>query len=97
LFLNKNNELIPDEIQQSGTVDHTPASPRAIKKRALQLGATAIILCHNHPSGDAKPSKDDIVMTDAVVAAGKPLNIMIHDHIIVSKNGATSFRYLGLI
>lgn len=97
LFLNKKNELIADEIQQSGTVDHTPAYPREIMKRALELGATAIILCHNHPSGDAKPSKDDILMTDAVVAAGKPLNIMIHDHIIVSKNGATSFRNLGLI
>lgn len=97
LFLNKKNELIADEIQQSGTVDHTPAYPREIMKRALELGATAIILCHNHPSGDAKPSKDDIMMTDAVIAAGKPLNIIIHDHIIVSKNGATSFRNLGLI
>ncbi len=97
LFLNKKNELIADEIQQSGTVDHTPAYPREIMKRALELGATALILCHNHPSGDAKPSKDDIVMTDMIVAAGKPLNIVIHDHIIVAKNGTTSFRNLGLI
>lgn len=97
LFLNKKNELIADEIQQSGTVDHTPAYPREIMKRALELSATAIILCHNHPSGDAKPSKDDIVMTEAIIAAGKPLNIIIHDHIIVAKNGTTSFRNLGLI
>ncbi len=97
LFLNKKNELIADEIQQTGTVDHTPAYPREVMKRALELGATALILCHNHPSGDAKPSKDDIVMTDAIIAAGKPLNITIHDHIIVSKNGTTSFRNLGLI
>ena len=97
LFLNKKNELIADEIQQSGTVDHTPAYPREVMKRALELGATALILCHNHPSGDARPSQDDIAMTEAIIAAGKPLNIVIHDHIIVSKNGATSFRNAGLI
>lgn len=97
LFLNKKNELIADEIQQSGTIDHTPAYPREVMKRALELGATAIILCHNHPSGDARPSKDDILMTEAIIAAGKPLNIVIHDHIIVSKNGTTSFRNAGLI
>lgn len=97
LFLNKKNELIADEIQQSGTVDHTPVYPREIMKRALELGATAIILCHNHPSGDPTPSRMDIDMTQQIVAAGAPLNIIVHDHIIVSKNGTASFRNLGLL
>jgi DNA repair protein RadC len=97
LFLNKKNELIADEIQQSGTVDHTPDYPREIMKRALELSATAIILCHNHPSGDPTPSRMDIDMTKQIIAAGEPLNIIIHDHIIVSKNGTSSFRNLGLL
>ena len=97
LFLNKKNELIADEVQQTGTVDHTPAYPREIMKRALELGATAIILCHNHPSGDPKPSQADIDMTYAIIAAGEPFSIMIHDHIIVSRNGTASFKSLGLI
>lgn len=97
LFLNKKNELIADEIQQSGTVDHTPAYPREIMKRALELGATAIILSHNHPSGDPTPSRADIEMTEAIIEAGKPFSIVIHDHIIVSRNGVTSFKNLGLI
>lgn len=97
LFLNRKNELIADEIQQSGTVDHTPAYPREIMKRALEVGATAIILVHNHPSGDSRPSAADIEMTDTIVAAGKPFNIVIHDHIIVAKGGHTSFKNLGLL
>lgn len=97
LFLNKKNELIADEVQQTGTVDHTPAYPREIMKRALELGATAIILCHNHPSGDPKPSQADIDMTYAIIAAGEPFSIMIHDHIIVSRGGTASFKSLGLI
>ncbi len=97
LFLNKKNELIADEIQQSGTVDHTPVYPREIMKRALELSATAIILCHNHPSGDPTPSRMDIEMTQAIIAAGEPFDIKIHDHIIVSKNGTASFRNLGLL
>jgi len=97
LFLNKKNELIADEIQQSGTVDHTPVYPREIMKRALELDATAIILCHNHPSGDATPSSEDITMTRMIVDAAKPFNIVVHDHIIVSKKGTTSFKTLGLI
>lgn len=97
LFLNKKNELIADEIQGSGTVDHTPAYPREIMKRALELGATAIILMHNHPSGDPKPSQADIEMTNAIIRAGQPLNITIHDHIIMARNGQTSFRNEGLI
>ena len=97
LFLNKKNELIADEIQGSGTVDHTPAYPREIMKRALEVGATALILVHNHPSGDPKPSQADIAMTEAIVAAGQPFDILIHDHLIVSKNGISSFRTMGLL
>lgn len=97
LFLNKKNELIADEIQQTGTVDHTPAYPREIMKRALELGATALILCHNHPSGDPQPSQADVDMTNAIVDAGKTFNIVIHDHIIVSKNGTSSFKTMGLL
>ena len=97
LFLNKKNELIADEIQQTGTVDHTPAYPREIMKRALELSATAIILVHNHPSGDPQPSQDDIDMTWAIKAAGDPFKIIVHDHLIVSKNGTTSFKMQGLI
>ncbi|MCB9990979.1 MAG: DNA repair protein RadC [Rhodospirillales bacterium] len=97
LFLNKKNELIADEIQQTGTVDHTPAYPREIMKRALELGATAIILCHNHPSGDPTPSQADIDMTRAIAAAGQPFSIVTHDHIIVSKNGTSSFKTMGLL
>ncbi len=97
LFLNKKNELIADEIQGSGTVDHTPAYPREIMKRALELGATALILVHNHPSGDPKPSQADIDMTNAIIAAANPFNIIIHDHIVVSRSGYSSFKNLGLI
>lgn len=97
LFLNKKNELMADETQQSGTVDHTPAYPREIMKRALEIGATAIILVHNHPSGDATPSEQDIDMTFAIKAAGEPFHIIVHDHIIVSKNGTSSMRNLDLI
>ncbi|MCI5060629.1 MAG: DNA repair protein RadC [Alphaproteobacteria bacterium] len=97
LFLNKKNELIADEIQQSGTVDHTPAYPREIMKRALELGATALILVHNHPSGDPNPSQADIQMTQNIIKAAQPFDIIIHDHLIVSRNGTSSFKTLGLI
>ena len=97
LFLNKKNELIADEIQGSGTVDHTPAYPREIMKRALELGATALILMHNHPSGDPKPSQADVDMTNQIIHAGQPFNIVIHDHIVMSKNGYSSFKNLGLL
>lgn len=97
LFLNKKNELIADEVQQSGTVDHTPAYPREIMKRALELGATALILVHNHPSGDSTPSQADIDMTRQILAAAAPFGIMVHDHLIVSRSGTTSFKSLGLI
>lgn len=97
IFLNKKNEMIADEIQNSGTVDHTPAYPREIMKRALELSATALILIHNHPSGDPKPSQADIDMTRHIMRAAEPFNIVIHDHVIVSKNGYSSFKNLGLI
>ena len=97
LFLNKKNELMADDIQNSGTVDHTPAYPREIMKRALELGATAMILVHNHPSGDPKPSQDDITMTRHIMRAAEPFSIIIHDHIIVSKSGYSSFKNLGLM
>ena len=97
LFLNKKNELIADEIQQSGTVDHTPAYPREIMKRALELGATALILVHNHPSGDSAPSRADIDMTKQICAAAAPFSIVVHDHLIVSSGGVTSFKSLGLM
>ena len=97
LFLNKKNELIADEIQGSGTIDHTPAYPREIMKRSLELGATALILVHNHPSGDPKPSQADIDMTRQILRAAEPFTITVHDHIIVSRNGYSSFKNLGLI
>lgn len=97
LFLNKKNEMIADEIQGSGTVDHTPAYPREIMKRALELGATALILMHNHPSGDPKPSQADIDMTNQIIAAAKPFDITVHDHVIIARNGQTSFRNEGFI
>ncbi|MBL8639988.1 MAG: DNA repair protein RadC [Alphaproteobacteria bacterium] len=96
LFLNKKNQLIADEIQQSGTVDHTPAYPREIVKRALELSATAIILVHNHPSGDSTPSRADIDLTLHIINAARPLGIVIHDHLIVAKGGITSMKNKGL-
>jgi len=97
LFLNKKNELMADETQQIGTVDHTAAYPREIIKRALELSSTAIILVHNHPSGDSTPSQDDIDMTALIIAAAKPLGIVIHDHLVVSKKGVTSMKNKGLM
>jgi DNA repair protein RadC len=85
LFLDKRNQLIADELQQTGTVDHTPVYPREVVKRALELSATALILVHNHPSGDPTPSQADIQMTRAIVDVAKPLGIAVHDHIIVGK------------
>ncbi|MCV6601272.1 MAG: DNA repair protein RadC [Cohaesibacter sp.] len=97
LFLDKKNALITDEVQQEGTIDHTPVYTREVIKRALELSATAIILVHNHPSGDPTPSQADIDMTKVLASAAEPLGISIHDHIIVAKNGHTSFRGLGLL
>ncbi len=97
LFLNHRNELIADEEQQHGTVDHTPVYPREVVKRALELHATAMIMVHNHPSGDPSPSKADIAMTKEVRDAAEKLGIELHDHVIVSKSGSTSFKDLGVI
>jgi DNA repair protein RadC len=97
LFLDKRNALIADEVQQSGTVDHTPVYPREVVKRALELSASALILVHNHPSGDPSPSAADIRMTREIVEAAKPLGITVHDHIIVGRNGHASLKGLRLI
>jgi DNA repair protein RadC len=97
LFLDKRNQLIADEVQQRGTVDHTPVYPREIIKRALELSATAIILAHNHPSGDPTPSQADIRMTREIVDIALPLGIAVHDHVIIAKNGHVSFKAKGLI
>ena len=92
LFLDKKNQLIADEVQGEGTVDHTPVYVREVVKRALEVGATAIILVHNHPSGDPAPSRADIDMTKQIVDAAKPLGVTVHDHIIVGRMGHVSFR-----
>jgi DNA repair protein RadC len=97
LFLDKKNQLIADEVQQTGTVDHTPVYPREVVKRALELSATAVILVHNHPSGDPTPSRADIEMTQAIVAVARPLGISVHDHIIVGKDGHASLKGMRLI
>ena len=103
LFLNKKNELIADEIQQSGTVDHTPAYPREIMKRALELGATALILVHNHPSGDPLPSQADIDLTRRLNEASRQLGLRLQDHLIIGlprhpgDRGFFSFREGGLL
>ena len=97
LFLDKRNALIADEMQQSGTVDHTPVYPREVVKRALELSASALILIHNHPSGDPTPSSADIKMTRDIVEIAKPLGIAVHDHIIVGREGHASLKGLRLI
>jgi len=97
LFLDKKNKVIADEVQGHGTVDHTPVYVREVVKRALEVGATALILVHNHPSGDPTPSRADIDMTKLIVAAARPFNIAIHDHIIVGREGHASFRALRLL
>jgi DNA repair protein RadC len=97
LFLDRKNRLIADEVQQKGTVDHTPVYPREVVKRALELNATAIILVHNHPSGDPTPSQGDIAMTREVAEACQKLGIALHDHVIVAKGGHASLKNLGLI
>ncbi|MEJ8574564.1 RadC family protein [Microbaculum marinum] len=97
LFLDKRNALISDEVQQTGTVDHTPVYPREVIKRALELSATAIILVHNHPSGDPTPSRADIEMTKTIMEIAQPLGVTVHDHVIVGRDGHASLRGLKLI
>jgi DNA repair protein RadC len=97
LFLNRKNQLIADEVQQVGTVDHAPVYPREIVRRALELGATALILVHNHPSGDPSPSDSDISMTGEIVRAARALDVVVHDHLIIAKSGHASFKAMGLL
>ncbi len=97
LFLDKRNQLIADEVQQEGTVDHTPVYVREVVKRALELSATAIVLVHNHPSGDPTPSRADIDMTKQIVEAAKLMGVTVHDHIIVGREGHVSLRGMRLI
>jgi DNA repair protein RadC len=97
LFLDKKNALIADEVQQTGTVDHTPVYPREVVRRALELSSTALILVHNHPSGDPTPSRADIDMTRTIIETAKPLGIAVHDHIIIGKSGHVSMKGVRLI
>ncbi|HVB89118.1 MAG TPA: DNA repair protein RadC [Beijerinckiaceae bacterium] len=97
LFLDKRNGLIADEVQGEGTVDHTPVYPREVVRRALELGATALILVHNHPSGDPTPSSADVRMTQDIAAIAKPMGIALHDHIIVGRHGHASLRGQNLL
>jgi len=97
LFLDKRNALIADEVQGVGTIDHTPVYPREIIRRALELGSSALILAHNHPSGDPTPSSADIRMTKDIAAIAQPFGITVHDHLIVGRHGHASFRRLKLI
>lgn len=97
IFLDKKNRILADEVQQTGTIDHTPVYPREVIKRALEIHSTAVILIHNHPSGDPKPSQADIEMTNAIIDAGKTIGITVHDHLIIAKNDFFSFRNSGLL
>jgi DNA repair protein RadC len=97
LFLDRKNVLIADELQQTGTIDHTPVYPREVVKRALELNASAIIMVHNHPSGDPTPSRADIEMTARVQDATRAVGITLHDHLVIGKSGHASFKSLGLL
>jgi len=97
LFLDRKNALIVDEVQSEGTVDHAPVYPREIVKRALELSASALILVHNHPSGDPTPSRADIDMTREIVEAARALRITVHDHLVIGRGGHASFKALGLL
>ena len=97
LYLDRKNQLILDEVTSEGTVDHAPVYPREIIRRALELSASSVILVHNHPSGDPTPSRADVEITQAVVAAGKPLGVAVHDHLVVGREGVVSFKAKGLM
>jgi len=97
LFLDRKNVLIKHEQQQRGTIDHTPVYPREVVKRALELQASALILVHNHPSGDPTPSRADIAVTKDIVKAAAPLGVTVHDHLIIGRGRHTSLRDLGLL
>jgi DNA repair protein RadC len=95
LFLDVKNQLIAEEVLNEGTVDHTPVYPREVARRALELSAAAAILVHNHPSGDPKPSAADVAITREIVAAANPISMKVHDHLVIGRNGAESFKNLG--
>ncbi len=97
LFLDRRNQLMRDELVADGTVDHAPVYPREIIRQALELSASALILVHNHPSGDPAPSRADIDMTRQVIEAARVFNIQVHDHLVVGREGTASFKALGLI
>lgn len=97
LFLDKKNQLIADETMNRGTVDHAPVYPREVVRRALEVSASAVILVHNHPSGDPTPSSADVDITRQIVEAARPLRIAIHDHLVVGRDGVASFKALGLM
>ena len=97
LYLNKRNALIANEVLHEGTVDHTPAYPREVIRRAIELSATAVVLVHNHPSGDPTPSRADVEMTQRIIEAGQPLGLVVHDHVVMGRDGHASLKGLGLI
>ncbi len=97
LFLDRKNVLIADEVQSRGSIDHTPVYPREIVKRALELAASAIILVHNHPSGDPTPSRADIELTREIARAAGALGITVHDHLVIGRKGHASFKSLNLL
>jgi DNA repair protein RadC len=97
LFLDAKNQLIADEVMNKGTVDHAPVYPREIARRALEHSAAAVILVHNHPSGDPKPSAADIAITREIVAAMNAIAVKVHDHLVIGRDGAESFKSLGLL
>lgn len=97
LFLNHRHALIADEVMQRGTINHTPVYPREIVKRSLELSASAIILLHNHPSGDPTPSKADIDITKKIIEAAATINVTVHDHVIITSTGYYSFKSFGLM
>jgi len=97
LFLDVKNQLIADEVMNEGTVDHAPVYPREIARRALELSAAAVILVHNHPSGDPKPSAQDVAITREIVAATEAVSVRVHDHLVIGRKGAESFKSQGLL
>jgi DNA repair protein RadC len=97
LFLDRRNRLIHDEVHQVGTVDHAPVYPREIARRCLELSATAVILVHNHPSGDPAPSRADIDITKDIAKALSAIGVVVHDHLVIGRTGHASFKSLGLL
>ena len=97
LFLDKRNAVLSDEVLSTGTIDHTPVYPREIVKRALELSSTALILAHNHPSGDPTPSTADIRMTEEIATVAGAMGIVVHDHLIIGRHGHASFKGLRLL